>query len=347
MSTEKARSIPVDIESEQSSFRLFELPPELLESLSSGREQLYLKARPHDPHQEDGTEEAVLCSSSETWHLRQVQSSNTLFLLRSSSSTDNGQLPLSNLSIFASCTGTVETMKMPLSSQHMNSAKEWLVKLVPPYNDSSSPRSSSPISRSQLLDRVPFSQGEIEEALHEFVGFEYHTEHAASMFLPSSDSCLDTWKQMIQAAEELALDLTRPFVPQDVWRETHPEDVPWGLFAAVLERVGDQSYMPDRDEIQLNETAAVNWTGILLLTKHAGSLAINDDTLLREWRTLLPDQWHINPTSQDLAQLRNPAGRIDGQSSTSTAREVANTKEDTKRKPGARDWHKLFKKSRK
>ena len=129
MSTQDDSGISFEISNEQQNFRLLELPPSLLAlivskdtpwycpNLSSTRlqdansfESLWLKSA-EPPNANDDLKQAspsaVLCTDHLTFQLRQVQSSNSVFILRPSETTED-EISLPGVSAIAQCTSTLE-----------------------------------------------------------------------------------------------------------------------------------------------------------------------------------------------------------------------------------------------
>ena len=131
MSTQEDSGISFEISNEQQNFRLLELPPSLLALIGSRDaswyvlitrlrdsqdadmfESLWLKSAdsPNANHNlKQASPSAVLCTDHLTFQLRQVQSSNSVFILRPTEShgTENG-IPLPSVSAIAQCTSTLE-----------------------------------------------------------------------------------------------------------------------------------------------------------------------------------------------------------------------------------------------
>ena len=131
MSTQEDSGISFEISNEQQNFRLLELPPSLLALIVSRDapwyvhiirlrdsqdadmfESLWLKSAgsPNANHDlKQASPSAALCTDSLTFQVRQVQSSNSVFVLRPTEShgTENG-IPLPSVSAIAQCTSTLE-----------------------------------------------------------------------------------------------------------------------------------------------------------------------------------------------------------------------------------------------
>ncbi|BDD55184.1 hypothetical protein MPDQ_007678 [Monascus purpureus] len=152
MSTQAARSIRLTHTSAQQGFRLLELPRELLGILSSDDAPLLeLKSTPTAPDENstEGEQEYInLCTPTQTYRVRQVQSSNSIHVLRpsqglhgnpTSDGADNNEneeeLGLAeSVTSIAKCSSTLE-LHMP---REEFSAIPFLLKVLKVYNRLSS-----------------------------------------------------------------------------------------------------------------------------------------------------------------------------------------------------------------
>ncbi len=156
MSTQDDSGILFEISNEQQNFRLLELPPSLLSLIASKDppkyvlflnvrdlqdadmpESLCLKSA-ESPNANDQSKQpglsAVLCTDDHTFQLRQVQSSNSVFVLQPSEShRDDNKFPASSLLAIAQCTSTLELVPSD-SAASFASVSRLLKTSLPPYN---------------------------------------------------------------------------------------------------------------------------------------------------------------------------------------------------------------------
>ena len=130
MSTQDDSGILFQISNEQQNFHLLELPPSLLalvaskdppkyvltlavdENSTDTFESLWLKSAEPSSANVDSKQPspgAVLCTDAQTYQLRQVQSSNPIFILQPAESRrGDNEIPFPTLSAIAQCTATLE-----------------------------------------------------------------------------------------------------------------------------------------------------------------------------------------------------------------------------------------------
>lgn len=134
MSTQDDTGMSFEISNEQQNFRLLELPPTLLalitsqdspkyvltldvrhtrdEGIADMSESLWLKSAESSSANVESKQpksSAVLCTDDHTYQIRQVQSSNSVFILQPSESHRGvNEIPSPSLSAIAQCTATLE-----------------------------------------------------------------------------------------------------------------------------------------------------------------------------------------------------------------------------------------------
>ncbi len=157
MSTQEDLGISFEISNEQQNLRLLELPPSLLALIASKdppkyvlilnvreiqneysadmSESLWLKSA-EDPSAHTSNQpgpSAVLCTNDHTYQLRQVQSSNSVFVLQPSESRRGGnEIPAPSLSAIAQCTATLELIPSDAATSFLMTSR-LLKKSLPPY----------------------------------------------------------------------------------------------------------------------------------------------------------------------------------------------------------------------
>ena len=99
-------------------------------------ESLWLKSAesPNAHHSEQSGPSAVLCTDDRTYQLRQVQSSNSVFILQpSESSRGNDRIPSQSLLAIAQCTSTLELIPSDAAASFALTS-QLLKKTLPSYN---------------------------------------------------------------------------------------------------------------------------------------------------------------------------------------------------------------------
>ncbi|CAJ2502046.1 Uu.00g048990.m01.CDS01 [Anthostomella pinea] len=106
MSTQRDTGIPFTHAPDGVGYKLMELPPELLEALESDNPPVLTL--------ESSENSAVLKSGTQSWGLRQKNTSNALILLRPSESTQpSWQIPETALKAVATVHDTIELVSEP------------------------------------------------------------------------------------------------------------------------------------------------------------------------------------------------------------------------------------------
>ena len=327
-------SIEVFHENDQQALRLLELPPELLACLTSGEDQLVLKS-PDD----EASGETVLCSTSKTWALRQVQSSNALLLLSRAENTEGNSMA-NAMSIYASSNGTIEAMELKSASKNLKDATGFLLELLPVYDGVDTLMPSSALSRTEVVRKVPRSNREIEEAWRDLAAFE--TEDKC--FRLSSKFKLKVWKDINRVAAAVAIDLSKPFTPKDILAAALPEiNCPQSAYEALIWKLSS-TVSAESDLVQLEkDTTVMNVRDWLVSGLGPGGAAT--DQFLGVWRSLLPEVWQAD-VSQDKIRLPAVAQDLSTRELESAKAPDTDAKVGNKRKAGQRNWHERFKRTR-
>ncbi|KAK2827866.1 hypothetical protein FQN49_007263 [Arthroderma sp. PD_2] len=312
----------------QQLFRLLELPPELLELLESENPpELCLKSSPapssssQDPNSSarSGTAQSEfvnLCTPTKTFSLRQVNSSNSILLLKPpTGDTAVADSSGDTITTIAQCKSMLEVQKMDAG----NSALTPLLAVLPVYDESDiriDERSEDddnciPVSeiiqqRLKIFADIPFSVAECERAWTDICAFVYKNKETGALgcHRPSARAKLMAWEKMIEGATLHGIDLGKQFLVEDLWRAVMEEaehtvideyPVPRTLFDAIVRRLLDDSTDLDGTLKWANfdqyKTAA--WTGEVILEASTSTptSTLNLETYTSDWKDLLPEQW--------------------------------------------------------
>lgn len=184
----------------------------------------------------------MLCTDDQTFNIRQVQSSNSVFLIKS--------MPCDHVSESQSChVPAVQVVSQCMAILELVPATHDTISLLTQalelYKDSPDvstleieleggsmlPEKSN---RQPVLESVPFSLGEFDEAWLEICAFE-HDGHA---FRPSSTFLAKVWKSMIAAATTLDIDIARGFRLTHLLEAMNDDGFPRNLIKAIMARTG-------------------------------------------------------------------------------------------------------------
>lgn len=312
--------IPFAIAHHLQHFRLLELPPELVELIEAPNPPLYAfqspppRARPcpcasapklienrlciksqspaasstsatptSNSKSNPQPAYAVLCTPSASYQLRQVQTSNSLFVTQPALETRASQIPSPETRAIASCTATLELH--PANG----SAVPLLEELLPIYDiiggevDVVGNRKSKIV----LFSDVPFSDGQCEKAWAELMAFEL----AGNSYRPSSNTLLQVWNSINAAALAEAIKLDSQFLTDDITKLVGEEGYATSLSAAILRRLANQDLDTEQKWSCLDRRKTVAFVGRTLLeAKQADADYLTAD-FLDTWKDSLPEAW--------------------------------------------------------
>lgn len=179
---------------------------------------------------------AVLCTNNQTFQIRQVQSSNSVFVLQSlekSVVSEDEAIPSTALSAIAKCAVTLELVPT------QPSAIAILKQLLPVYTGPDSISASGSLertSRETILEHVPFSRGEFDKASKELCAFELE----GRAWIPAASLLRSVWKSVILAATLRGVNLGDGFPMTTIEGVAEEDGHPSVLFRAVIDRLGSE-----------------------------------------------------------------------------------------------------------
>ena len=226
----------------------------------------------------------MLCTSDKTYDLRQVSTSNTVYVAQSTNtSDDDGGLPRPILEAIAQPQSTLEVVPMKNAS-----AVPHILAILPTYTSTGHYSSRGAISKEQLFANVPLSDAECEQAWSELSCFEL--AESGNSVIPSASVKLRAWRAMLSAATATGVDLSQPLNAHDRKSLTHSDlEVPDELNTALLRSMGTS----DTPDIVLDETRCAKVVGHALLKDRTDNVkgSISTATFKSEWADLLPEKW--------------------------------------------------------
>ncbi|KAI9665501.1 MAG: hypothetical protein M1831_001643 [Alyxoria varia] len=343
--------IPVFYDYQQQGIRLLELPEELQDQLlGPNSPSLTIKAAPdeHDANRASKGSHVVLCTRDQTLQLRQVQSSNTLLLLRPQNiPMEKGRATSQGVSAFATCNGTLEAQQPAQSDKAgKQSAMELMKEILPLCNRISNINRSDPVSVSKdtVFSRIPFSHQELADAWTELVCFELHSQS----FRPSLSLLASFWTDLVQSAVADGIDLSSPFTFDELWETVQEMQYPQSLLTSLIAKLSTKAELP-LQFLTLDPEKTTLWLADLMSQAEGFSDSQQSiAALLEKMKALVPEPWRplcsrerftILQDRQDLASSATLGATQDSATSAGTL--------ENKRKATGRDWHEKFKKTRK
>lgn len=272
----------------------------------------------------------MLCTKDKTYNLRQVNTSNSLFVTQASDGTQD-EPPHPRLQAIAQSQVTLEV----LPAKNVSVAERMKTRL-PVYASTGHYQSADPISKSKLFEDIPASYAECELAWKELACFELNDE----ALIPSMSVKLKAWESMLTAANADGLDLT-----QEMRGELYlnlrectewPADVGDAILASMVR--GEL-----RGAVEVDEIKCATMVGRALLTDWARD-SMPKAAFLKAWADLLPEGWRGNAKLSLLdGWYKLDNGDIMLADETATAPMGAKAPAEGKSTLGAkRKWHEKF-----
>lgn len=324
MSTQAARSIRFTHSSPQQAFRLVELTPDLLELISSPNAPTYVSAPPtiwvdyhprnkltisagvrlylkspatDDPSTTENNAAYVnLCTPTKTFRIRQVQSSNSVHIIKPSNGQsdviplikrqqddgdDTGIAP-ETVTAIAKCGSTLELQGLS-NEESFAAAKSMLARILRVWDEGmifenddgdvdmdGSEDTELATKRSRLVKKavigdLPFADLQCEKAWIELCAFvpeNYKSTTGERLaFRPSAAIKLGIWKRVLEGCILHSIDVEKQFLVRDLWK-------------AVL---GDQ----DDDEREITVSQSLFDAIVRRLAERTGENAVEGDSELK------------------------------------------------------------------
>ncbi|KAG8628431.1 hypothetical protein KVT40_004304 [Elsinoe batatas] len=335
MPSKPQMQIPMLLSAQQDQFRLIELPAELVELLATqDPPTLYFKSAK--------TGHAALCSSNQTFELRQVQTSNSVHITTPIEVVEQDRTPTAGLISIAQCGSSLE-----LTGKAQSDATALLKALLPIFHEERAENSTLETSARSKLDifsEIPLSEGECDRDWRGLYAFE--TGNPKQSFRPSPRLLVKAWSSIMSSAVLDCADLAGPVseVALQAWMDASDE-VPDALMHTIVNHLRNVNSDGATDGlVTFDKTRTIQFTGTQLLYD---LLEVAEDDYVRQWYNLLPEKWRDGAVVSDLpvkvhksydGKIRLPGA--DGKDEAIT--------EKTTPAPaiGKRKWHDKFKQAR-
>jgi sister chromatid cohesion protein DCC1 len=310
------------------------LTSQLRDEESNPNSRLQLKSAETRPDDVRGSH-VVICTKDKTYNVRQVSTSNTVFVVQPSAGSSD-QISTPGLEAVSQCTSTLE-----LSLDKKSSAVPFIKAILPTF-DSGGHRRTEGLSKQQIFTHVPLSDAECQQAWQDLFCFELDD----IAFQPSNAARLKTWRSILETANASGIDLTQSLTPgQHYIIINNGEEWPMELIEAILEGL----YMDSLEG--LDGTKVARFVGAALLRDHTanGRDIISVEHLLAAWADALPEKW------RDMATLGGIEGSYQREGndiiryveSDAAVGATAAASEDAKTSLGAkRRWHEKLRASK-
>lgn len=235
---------------------------------------------------DSGMNSAVLCTPYKTYDIRQVSTSNTVFVTESTSKSkiqDGSSQPV--LKAISQPQSTLELL--PCSA---TSAIPYIVAALPSYTSTQHNSSTTTLTKDDLFANIPLSDGQCEAGWIELACFESGDgRHAV---VPTASVKTKVWEAILGAATATGIDLTGELGPDDLSRLLNMEsDWPEAVTTAVL-RSMSTSYLTS-SVITLDPELCAKRVGQALLKDLSDTArgSISAASFKTKWADLLPEKW--------------------------------------------------------
>lgn len=182
---------------------------------------------------------AVVCTDTQTFNVRQVQSSNSVFVLHPSVTDllpDDTSTPDASVAAIGQCSSTLELVPPSITSLEALRQTLPIYYLADPQSQNRLATHSNEIEklgRNKAFQNTPTSQREFDDAWLELCAFELDGQ----AWIPSANSLKGIWASLMAAAAVKDTDLTVRFRVDDLTDVIEEDGFPNALFNAVIRRV--------------------------------------------------------------------------------------------------------------
>ena len=208
-------------------------------------ESLYLKSSAAlDPFDsKNPAHYAVLCTHEKTYQVRQVHSSNSIYVLQKAKIESEGgeRDPITpGVTSIAQCAATLELVPSSYSGSLL------LRKVLPSYKGHTN-REDEPvpdlepshwIDRKALLENVPLSIGEFDTAWRDICAFEtIDVSGQVQAWIPSAGVLCAVWRSLGTVATLNRINLEEGFAIDSILGLIEEDGYPAGIVQAVVDRL--------------------------------------------------------------------------------------------------------------
>ncbi|MCJ1476768.1 hypothetical protein MMC13_005437 [Lambiella insularis] len=300
MSSQDDFGVSFGISNNQQSFRLLQLPTPLLALLASEHPPiLHLKSAPtHSTPSGSPAPSAVVCTYDRTFEVRQVQSSNILYVLQSSLAvpTEHEYPNTSGVTAIGQCKALLELVPMPTAPT------PFLRDAIPMYSSSQSFAATPHIvgkskSKHELLADSPFSTGEFEMAWTDLCAFEIESQ----AWWPSAVLLHNIWTSFVTFATAEGIDLTSSFEYTGILSMIKEDGNPKLIYDALFKRLNPDKMDLMDGWIHIDSGKCIPWLGEVMLTSLCQTGSIQTAAFVKIWQDGLPEEWR-DSASLDLLE---------------------------------------------
>jgi sister chromatid cohesion protein DCC1 len=305
MSTQSstAHTIPFSLSSPQHSFRLLELPDELLQLISAGAPTLRLTSAPAVGAAKGSLAEQLhLCTTDKVWAVRQVSTSNCVYVTQDVPTESGGEevgsamdldgvlsQPTAGVTAIAQLGSVLELIPVQVRVAEVEGR---LAALVPLYDGLSTARQTA---IAELRKDIPAPEVLLDEALDRLCVCEVRGQ----AFIPEKTLLLYIWTKIMEGCAISGIKLDGAFDPGMVVAAMVLDDDDYVAYTAIASTLLTQTFprsgllqqqSPNERTtlIRLHHQPTTDYLGTLLLMTQ---LTHQPQTFHDHWRRLLPESW--------------------------------------------------------
>ncbi|KAJ4301784.1 hypothetical protein N0V90_003878 [Kalmusia sp. IMI 367209] len=333
--------VPFAVAHELQTFRLLELPPEIVELIEAPNPPLLsIKSLPPAA---SGTPNgkpayAVLCTPNKSFQIRQVQTSNSVFVTQPAYDAHGNEIPIPATCAIASCTATLELHPADAS------AATYLEDVLPVYDiiNGEVDTTENGVGKTGIFAHVPLSLGQCQRGWEDIMAFEL----SGSSYRPSMNTLAQVWASINAAALAEGVKLDSQFLGTDIAKLVEEESYPAPLVLAIFRHLASIDQDTSGQWSCLDRLKTVSFVGKIFLQARRSSSEYLIVDFLDDWKDSLPEAWRGD------AELKTIEGTYDLPSST-TIRAKSATTTPTARSAAPKTatakgkWHEKFAKTRK
>lgn len=283
---------------------------------------------------------AVLCTPNKTFHLRQVQTSNSLFVTAPRHLDSHGNdIPVPATCAIASCPATLELHPSDASAVAL------LHEVLPVYDIVAGDVDAigNGKSRDHVFENLPLSDAQCLTGWNELMAFELD----GNTYRPSVNALSQVWRSINAAALAEGVKLDSQFLTEDIATAVADDGHPTDFTKAVLRHLTNDEQDADGPWSCLDRARTVTFVGKTLLEAKQGTSDYLIADFTDTWEDRLPEAW------RKVAKLSAIEGSYEFPSDTTiraVSKDAAVADVENAHaaiKPSARKWHERFAKTRK
>lgn len=282
---------------------------------------------------------AVLCTPSRAFQLRQVQTSNSLFVTQPALAAQGNRPAVPTTCAIASCAATLELHPADGSAAPYLEQSLSVYHVV--YGEVDAVENGK--TKDDLFSDIPLSAQQCQSAWDDLLAFEL----SGSSYRPSASTTALVWQSANAAALAEAIKLDSQFLVDDVAKLVEDEGHPAALARAILNHLA--SWHQDSGDAwsSLDRRKTVVFVGTKLLEAKRGTADYLTADFLETWKDSLPEAWRGDAdltaieAVYELPSSTTIRAKVAGAATSSTAATTP------KAASSSRKWHEKFAKGRK